>query len=166
MGAGCGERKQQAQQRLNRDGAGHYDCSASVENIRDRQNYDSLSPGKQLGYKSAIDQAGFPQTRKKVYDILNAGPRHRFVIQGEGGPFIVHNCVQAIAADIQAEALVRLENNGYPVVMHTHDEGTAEVPEGGGSVEEMEAVISQRPEWASWWPIKAAGWRHHRYQKD
>ena len=82
------------------------------------------------------------------------------------GGRLFENVVQAIAADIQAEAMVRLEAAGYPIVMHTHDEAVAEVPEGWGSVEEMETIMAQRPEWASWWPIKAAGWRHRRYQKD
>lgn len=82
------------------------------------------------------------------------------------GGRLFENVVQAVARDIQADALLRCEQHGYHIVMHTHDEGTAEVPEGWGSVEEMEAVMSVRPEWASWWPIKAAGWRHKRYQKD
>lgn len=87
------------------------------------------------------------------------------VMETYGGS-LFENVVQATAADIQFPALSRLEYSGYPVVMHTHDEGVAEVPEGWGSVKEMEAIMSQRPEWASWWPIKAAGWRHKRYQKD
>ena len=93
------------------------------------------------------------------------GPRGWLVMEIWGGRFF-ENVTQAVAADIQAEGLVRLEENGYPVVMHTHDEGTSEVPESQGSVEEMEAIMAQRPEWASWWPIRAAGWRHKRYQKD
>jgi len=103
---------------------------------------------------------------RKVYDIVNAGPRQRFVVLGSGGPFIVHNCVQAVAADIQFEGLLRCETRGYPIVMHTHDEGISEVPEGFGSVDEMTAIMSERPDWASWWPLKATGWRHKRYQKD
>jgi DNA polymerase len=101
-----------------------------------------------------------------VYDILNAGPLQRFVVMGDSGPFIVHNCVQAVALDIQAEALLRCEARGYPIVMHTHDEGVAEVPLGSGSVEEMATIMSERPAWAAWWPLRAAGWRHERYQKD
>ena len=93
------------------------------------------------------------------------GPRGWLVMETYGGR-LFENVVQAISADIQAEALVRLEDNGYPVVMHTHDEGVGELPEGQGSVKEMEAIMAQRPEWASWWPIRAAGWRHKRYQKD
>jgi hypothetical protein len=33
---------------------------------------------------------------KPVYDIVNAGPRHRFTILTERGPLIVHNCYNAI----------------------------------------------------------------------
>lgn len=82
------------------------------------------------------------------------------------GGRLFENVVQAVAADIQAYALKNCEANNYPIVMHTHDEGSAEVPESFGSVAEMSAVMSQRPEWASWWPLKAAGWQHKRYQKD
>lgn len=82
------------------------------------------------------------------------------------GGRLCENVVQAVSADVQGEALCRLEENGYPVVMHTHDEGVAEVGEGFGSVEQMSAIMNMRPEWASWWPIRSAGWRHKRYQKD
>lgn len=105
-------------------------------------------------------------TRMPTRDILNAGPLHRFVIKGVHGAIIVHNCVQAVSADLQFEGLGRCEARGYPIVMHTHDEGSAEMPLGAGSVEEMAEIMTERPSWASWWPLRAAGWRHRRYQKD
>lgn len=83
------------------------------------------------------------------------------------GGRLFENVVQAVSCDIQAEALLRLERAGYPVVMHTHDEGTAEVPDDPAyNVPTMSAIMSERPAWASWWPLKAAGWEHFRYQKD
>jgi len=88
------------------------------------------------------------------------------VVRGDNGPFIVHNCTQAVAADIQFEAIKRLEAAGYPIVMHTHDEATAECPVGQKTVEEMEAIMEQRPAWAAWWPIRAKGWKGRRYGKD
>jgi len=82
------------------------------------------------------------------------------------GGRLFENVVQAIARDILAAGLVRCEANGYPVVMHTHDELVAEVPESTGSVGHMTALLIERLPWCSWWPIRAAGWRHKRYQKD
>ena len=93
------------------------------------------------------------------------GPRGWHRLETYGGR-LFENVVQAVALDIQAEALHRVNSRGYPIVMHTHDEGVGEVPLGQGSVDEMAAIMSERPAWASWWPLKAAGWQHHRYQKD
>jgi DNA polymerase len=117
-----------------------------------------------------------------VADKLNRGTSYQITFEGYNsnstkGPIGWHrletyggrlfeNVVQAVALDIQAEALLRCEARGYPIVMHTHDEGVAEVPLGFGSVEEMAAIMSERPAWAAWWPLRAAGWRHERYQKD
>lgn len=83
------------------------------------------------------------------------------------GGRLAENVTQAVSADIQAEALQRAEPAGFPVVMHTHDELTAEVKIGSGkTLAGMTEVMIQRPTWASWWPIRGAGWTHKRYQKD
>lgn len=82
------------------------------------------------------------------------------------GGILFENVVQAIARDIQADALVRLEHAGYSPVLHTHDEIAGEVPTGWGSVEEFERIMIPPDEWCATWPIKAAGgWRGGRYGK-
>lgn len=118
-----------------------------------------------------------------VQDKLNRGPSFQITFEGynsnaQKGPIgwgrwetyggrLFENVVQAVSCDIQAEALLRLERAGYPVVMHTHDEGCAEVPDDPRyNVPTMVEIMSQRPAWAGWWPLKAAGWEHQRYQKD
>lgn len=106
-----------------------------------------------------------PASDKQVFDILNAGPRHRFVVLGKGGPFIVHNCVQATARDLMAGAMMRLEQQGYPVIMSVHDEIICEVPEGFGSLDEMIRIMTEVPGWAKGCPIAAEGKEGPRYCK-
>lgn len=118
-----------------------------------------------------------------VADKLNRGPCLQITFEGyntnsQKGPVGWHrmetyggrlfeNCVQAVAADIQFDALRRCEGAGYSIVMHTHDEGCSEVPNDPSyNVDAMAAIMTERPSWAAWWPIKAAGWEHQRYQKD
>ena len=58
------------------------------------------------------------------------------------GPKLVENIVQGTARDLLAEAMLRVEKKGYPIVMHCHDEIIAEVPEGTGSVDEMCGIMA------------------------
>lgn len=82
------------------------------------------------------------------------------------GGRMAENVVQRVARDIQMNAIEGLEASGYPVVLHTYDEVVCEVPEGYGSVEELEGIMASLPDWARGWPIKAAGgWRAKRYRK-
>ena len=82
------------------------------------------------------------------------------------GPKLVENIVQGTARDLLAEAMLRVERKGYPIVMHCHDEIIAEVPEGSGSVEEMCEVMAVRPSWAEGLPLRADGYECPFYQKQ
>ena len=82
------------------------------------------------------------------------------------GPKLVENIVQGTARDLLAEAMLRVEKRGYPIVMHCHDEIIAEVPEGMGSVEEMCEVMAVRPVWAEGLPLRADGYECPFYQKQ
>ena len=82
------------------------------------------------------------------------------------GPKLVENIVQGTARDLLAEAMLRVEKKGYPIVMHCHDEIIAEVPEGIGSVEEMCEVMAVRPSWAEGLPLRADGYECPFYQKQ
>jgi DNA polymerase bacteriophage-type len=102
----------------------------------------------------------------EVFDVLNAGPRHRFTVRAaDGSPIIVSNCVQALARDLLAEGMLKAEAAGYPIIGHVHDEIITEVPRGFGDVHAFEKLICELPEWAEGLPLKADGFRSKRYHK-
>lgn len=166
VGACNSQRQQQTHQCADQHKMGFHNVSPSLSTIWRWCNDNLLPDIARLARRKAVGTPGLSEPRK-VYDIINAGPRQRFVVKGDNGPFIVHNCVQAVARDIQANSIALLENAGYSVVLHVHDEIISEVREGSGSIEEFEQIMSTMPDWAADWPVKAkGGWRGKRYKKD
>jgi DNA polymerase len=101
---------------------------------------------------------GIPMETRPVYDLLNAGPRSRFVVRGSSGPFVVHNCVenftQAIARCIVAEQMLRISKR-YPVVLTVHDAAAIVAPEAKADEARayVEECMSWNPAWAQGLPL-------------
>jgi DNA polymerase len=85
-------------------------------------------------------------------------------IQTYGGE-LANNAVQGAARDILAEAVVRLEDAGYAVILTVHDEVVSEVDEGFGSLDEFQEIMTTLPAWADGLPIAAGGFEARRYRK-
>lgn len=81
------------------------------------------------------------------------------------GGTLVENLVQGIARDCLAESLLRLDEAGYTIALHVHDEVVADMPVGQGSLEEMIEIMSAPIPWAPGLPLKAAGFECEFYQK-
>jgi len=82
------------------------------------------------------------------------------------GPKLVENIVQATARDLLAEAMLNINNAGYNIVMHIHDEVVIEAPNNEGSLEEVCNIMAIPPEWAEGLLIRADGFETEYYRKD
>ena len=93
-----------------------------------------------------------------VYDLRNAGPRTRFMVRGNTGPLIVHNCVenvtQALARIIIGDQLLMVARR-YRVALTVHDSIVAIAPasEEAKAVEYITGCMKVRPKWAPTLPL-------------
>ena len=82
------------------------------------------------------------------------------------GGKLTENIIQAVARDCLAVNMLRLEQAGYEINFHVHDEVVLDVPEGFGSVEEVCAMMGKPIEWAPGLPLRADGYECEFYKKD
>ncbi len=82
------------------------------------------------------------------------------------GPKLVENIVQATARDLLAEAMLVVNEAGYPIVMHVHDEIVIEAPAGQGSIAEVCDLMGKAPVWAKGLSLRADGYECNYYRKD
>ena len=103
----------------------------------------------------------------EVFDVINCGSRNRFMVWAGGAPLIVHNCTQAVARDVLAANLARVEAAGYRIVLSVHDELITETPDTPDyTAKKLAAMMATPPKWAADLPLAAAGFEAYRYKKD
>lgn len=111
-----------------------------------------------LTYKTVINPSNVKRVIKEP-----SGSSNWARISTYGGS-LVENATQAVARDVMAEAMLRVEAAGYPVVLTVHDEIVSETKH--GDVEEFQALMEMSPVWATGFPITAKAWSGPRYKKD
>lgn len=90
-------------------------------------------------------------------------------ISSYGGKF-VENIIQAIARDLLVESMLRLDEAGFEIVMHVHDEVVAEIFDAELTnqklLNQMCDIMGQPVEWAPGLPLKAEGFISKYFKKD
>ena len=83
------------------------------------------------------------------------------------GGRLVENVTQAVARDVLADAMARLDAEGYAIAAHVHDEVIVEVPAKGADayLEAINGLMSVEPEWAYGLPLAAEGYVCDSYRK-
>lgn len=129
-------------------------------------------------FKDRCLEIKLPSGRSLVYQNASVrdGKLHYWgVKQGKGwmeqdtyGGKLVENVVQAIARDCLAEALLRLDEAGYPIAFHVHDEAVIEAPIGDKqlTLENACSIMGQAIDWAPGLLLRADGYRCAYYRKD
>lgn len=77
------------------------------------------------------------------------------------GGLLTENAVQAICRDILIDAMIRLEADGLPIVLHVHDEVLVETDQ----LDRVRRIMEQPPTWAAGFPIKVTGHYTPYYRK-
>ena len=79
------------------------------------------------------------------------------------GGKLVENITQAVARDVMAESMLKLEEEGYDIVLTVHDEIISEVQ--NGSIERFKTIMETPPKWAKTLPITVEAYEAQRYRK-
>lgn len=123
-------------------------------------------PGVGLSVSKETDEDGKVSTNVRIkYQGENQLTRQwgfQYTYSGK----LVENCTQALCRDLLANALLNVEANGYPIVLHVHDELVCETPDTPEyNVAELEKLMCALPEWAEGFPLVAEGSEMYRYAK-
>lgn len=143
-------------------------------------------------YESGAMTIEIPSGRKLFYPSARMGKR---TIEGVNGSFevedisymgqgqtsgkwvklntyggkLAENVVQAIARDLLANAIFKVFDLDFNIVLHVHDEIAAEIPKDGNeekTLQIMSDAMCKAPSWAKGIPLRAAGYITDYYKKD
>lgn len=126
--------------------------------------FANLPSGRRLAYPKAQIKTDPKFGRDSIY-FLSPGSIKMEMKNTYGGK-LVENLIQAIARDCLSHTMKRLDQEGFNLVMHVHDEVICDQPEGSKSLEEALTIMAEEIPWAKGLPLKGAGFECSFYQKD
>lgn len=124
-----------------------------------------LPSGRRLAYvkpKIGTNRFGSPSL---TYMGMNQTKKTWERLETFGGK-LVENIVQAFARDCLAESITRLEDAGFEVNFHVHDEVVLDVEIGKSSAEEVAEIMGQLIDWAPDLPLRAEAYEGAFYYKN
>lgn len=123
-----------------------------------------LPSGRKLAYLKPKQQPNRFGRMSLTYE--GVGQNHKWARQETYSGRLVENATQAIARDILAEAMARIEGKGLSIVAHVHDEVIIEAPRDKYTVGEICRLMAANPDWCDGLPLAAAGYKGDYYFKD
>jgi DNA polymerase len=121
----------------------------------------NLPSGRVMVYRDArLEEMPTPWGGSKE-TMTYALPSRRMSMHGGR---LAENITQAIARDILADALLRLEAAAIETVLHVHDEVVAELRD-KEELQRVKAIMEQPPAWAKTLPIRIEAYASERYHR-
>jgi len=93
------------------------------------------------------------------------GMKNRMEWQTMWGGVWANNLCQATARDLMLDAALRLDADGWGIILSVHDELLTDNPKGERTSAQLESEMARAPAWAADLPLKVEGWTGHRYRK-
>ena len=106
------------------------------------------------------------EIKKRVSISYMAAKNKQWMRERSYGGKFVENFTQAIANDILRAGLLAAKAEGYPLILHVHDEEIAEAPIGVFELDDFLRLMERQLWWSEGLPLKAAGFVGPRYKKD
>lgn len=125
----------------------------------------TLPSGRRLFYNNPVIKPNAWGNESICYMGVNQTSKKWEEIPTYGGK-LVENIVQAISRDCLAVSMVRLNNFGYDVVMHIHDEVVVDAKKDYADLEKICKIMGQPIPWAKDLILKAEGFTTEYYKKD
>lgn len=127
----------------------------------------NLPSGRSLAYFGAKYEASARMPGKMTINYRGVDQQTKRWTKVETyGPKLVENLVQATARDCLREAMLALDEAGYDIRGHVHDEVIVTEPINGRSVDEMSELMGAEIPWAPGLPLRADGYACNFYMKD
>jgi len=124
--------------------------------------YIQLPSGRKLAfYEPVIQPNDWGKLEFKFTGFFNG----KKTSESSWGGLITQNICQAVARDLLCHGMLVAEENGYPIVLHCHDEAVAMIPSNIGSVGDYIDQLCALPNWAQGLPLNAEGETSYRYKK-
>ena len=120
----------------------------------------ALPSGRRMGY---VDMGYNTATQKITYTDQVQGKVAK--VETYYGK-LTENVVQATARDCLAYSMMALEEAGYEIIFHVHDEVIIEVDENNDCLDDVCAIMGAPIPWAEGLPLRADGYECGYYKKD
>lgn len=126
----------------------------------------NLPSGRRIAYYGAkYEQSKWKNGRAISYMGTDQQTKKWGRIETWGGK-LTENLVQATARDCLREAMLALDERGYDIRAHVHDEVIISEPVGGRTVDDVAAIMGTPVPWAESLPLSGAGYECEFYMKD